>query len=208
MGIVYQHRRKDTNEVFYVGIGKSKERAFSSRGRNSYWRNVVKKVGYEVDILIEGINWSIACEIERGLIKAIGRADIGAGPLVNMTDGGEGTVNPSPAVREKNKLFHLGNKSRVGKLHSQETKLKQSKARIGKYGEGNNPRAVPIKQIDKKTKEVLNYYSCATEASKITGVDNFNIRGVCVGRLKTAGGFIWENITKEEYKKYRLKNNE
>ena len=207
MAIVYQHRRKDTNEVFYVGIGKDRGRAFSKIGRNYYWRNVVKKVGYESDVLIEGIDWNTACEIEKGLIEAIGRADIGIGPLVNMTNGGDGTINPSPAVREKNRLFHLGTKIRVGKLHSQESKLKQSKARIGKYEEGNNPRAIPIKQIDKKTKQLLNFFSCATEASRITGVDNFNIRGACAGRLKTAGGYIWENITKEEYKKYRLKNN-
>jgi len=56
MAIVYQHRRKDTNEVFYVGIGKDRGRAFSKIGRNYYWRNVVKKVGYESDVLIEGID--------------------------------------------------------------------------------------------------------------------------------------------------------
>ena len=27
MAIVYQHRRVDTNEIFYVGIGKNRERA-------------------------------------------------------------------------------------------------------------------------------------------------------------------------------------
>jgi hypothetical protein len=37
MAIVYQHRRNDTNEVFYIGIGKEQKRAFikSSRSANS-----------------------------------------------------------------------------------------------------------------------------------------------------------------------------
>lgn len=90
--------------------------------------------------------------------------------------------------------------------HSKETKLKLSNARIGKYEGGYNPRAIPVKQIDKKTKQILNMYSCATEASKATGADNANIGGACAGRLKTAGGYIWKNTTKEEYEKYRLKN--
>ena len=114
MAVVYQHRRKDTNEVFYVGIGFVKSRAFSIANRNVYWSNIAKKVGYEVDVLIEGLSWINACEVEKGLIQDFGRKDLGLGPLVNMTDGGE------------------GGSAHRGCLHSEETKKKMSEAARGR----------------------------------------------------------------------------
>jgi hypothetical protein len=116
-----------------------------------------------------------------------------------------GTNNRTKESIEKGVATRLANGTN---RHSEKTKIKQSKARIGKYEGGNNPRAISILQVDKVTKQVLNAFSCATDASKMTGIDNANIRGACAGRLKTAGGFIWKNITKEEYKKYRLTKNE
>jgi hypothetical protein len=42
-----------------------------------------------------------AFEEEIRLIKHYGRADLGLGPLTNLTDGREGGVNPSPITRKK-----------------------------------------------------------------------------------------------------------
>jgi hypothetical protein len=100
MAIVYQHRRKDNNEVFYIGIGKTINRAYSY-GRNPHWNQIADNVGYEIDILINGCSWNDACEIEKGLIKEYGRKDLGLGSLVNMTDGGDGASFPG----EKNPMF-------------------------------------------------------------------------------------------------------
>lgn len=93
MAVVYQHRRLDTNEVFYIGIGNTEKRAYDLRDRNNHWSNVVDKCGFAVDILVSGITKDVASEIEIGMIGAYGRADLGNGPLVNMTDGGEGMKN-------------------------------------------------------------------------------------------------------------------
>ena len=90
MSIVYQHRRKDTNEVFYIGIGSRRVRAKSRENRNPYWHHVVNSVGYEIDILIDGCTREEAEEVEVGMIEAYGRRDLGTGPLVNMTRGGSG----------------------------------------------------------------------------------------------------------------------
>jgi hypothetical protein len=35
IGYVYKHIRKDTNEVFYIGIGKTEKRAYNKICRNS-----------------------------------------------------------------------------------------------------------------------------------------------------------------------------
>lgn len=92
MAIVYRHRRLDTNKIFYIGIGKSEKRAYSNTGRNSHWRNVVKVTKYNVEILVTEVSWEGACELESFLISEYGRRDLDSGNLVNMTDGGDGSI--------------------------------------------------------------------------------------------------------------------
>lgn len=118
MAVVYQHRRKDTDEVFYVGIGDSKKRAYTKRSRNRYWKNIVNSAGYEIDVLFEGISWEQACEVERGMIESYGRKDLGLGQLVNMTDGGEGAKGLKRPDLSINQLGHLNhNYGRKGELN-------------------------------------------------------------------------------------------
>jgi len=90
MAVVYKHIRNDTNEVFYIGIGKSKVRINSKLSRNKLWCNIVNKVGYISEIVEDGLTWEAACNKEKELIKHYGRRDLGLGTLVNMTYGGEG----------------------------------------------------------------------------------------------------------------------
>lgn len=94
MAIVYLHKRKDTKDVFYIGIGLSDKRAYEQKYRNNHWHNVVNKSGgFVVEIVKCNVDWKDACLIEKELIRKYGRADIGLGQLVNKTDGGEGTLN-------------------------------------------------------------------------------------------------------------------
>jgi hypothetical protein len=90
MAIVYIHKRKDTGQIFYVGIGKKESRAYTNWGRNNYWKDLVGKIEYSIEIIKNNISWEEACQIEKELIKSIGRKDMDLGPLVNKTNGGEG----------------------------------------------------------------------------------------------------------------------
>lgn len=98
MAIVYQHKRKDNNEIFYIGISKKYDRAYSKKSRNQYWKNIVNKYDYFVEITHENICWEEACVIERYLISFYGRYDLGLGKLVNMTDGGDFSPNYTKEV--------------------------------------------------------------------------------------------------------------
>ena len=86
----YYHKRLDNGEIFYVGIGEI-TRPYETKYRNNHWNHTVNKIGYEIVIVNEGLTWEEACEWEISEIKRIGRRDLGLGPLVNMTNGGEGT---------------------------------------------------------------------------------------------------------------------
>ena len=144
MAYVYQHIRNDTNEIFYIGIGSDTEgkykRAYTKDSRNNpHWNRIVNKVGYRVEILIDGISWEEACKEEIRLIKHYGRRDLNEGTLVNMTDGGEGNLNPSIETRLKISKAHIGMKASEetrlklrNRLVSEETKLKLKKASTGR----------------------------------------------------------------------------
>jgi hypothetical protein len=113
MAYVYKHIRKDTNEVFYIGIGTRNDRIFSKYGRNQYWHRIVKKYGFIAEIIETDLDWKTACEREKHWIKYYGRRDLNEGILVNMTDGGEGLNNFTHSEESKEKM----SKSKSGERH-------------------------------------------------------------------------------------------
>jgi group I intron endonuclease len=135
MAVVYLHRRMDTNEVFYVGIGMYKKRAYDKNKRNRLWKNVVNKCkDYEVEILHENITYQECKLIEIDLIDKYGRKDLGTGTLCNLTDGGDGTVGwiVSDETRRKISEGKTGEKHYFyGKTHSDETLRKMSERKTG-----------------------------------------------------------------------------
>lgn len=136
MAIVYRHIRKDKNEPFYIGIGKFESRAYETKGRTVAWKNIAKK-GYEIEILFDNLNWEEACEKEKEFIALYGRKDIDTGILINMTEGGEGTIGykHTKNAKEKCRLSSLGsNNVWYGKKrpeHSEKMKLIMTGLRIG-----------------------------------------------------------------------------
>lgn len=126
--IVYRHRRLDTYDVFYVGIAKSKRRPHSTFSRNPFWKNVVAKTEYQVEIIAYPETWEDCCELEQLLISEYGRADLGTGPLVNLTSGGEGVVGNVLSNEMKRKLSIAFK----GRKHSEESKVKIGLAQIGR----------------------------------------------------------------------------
>ena len=51
MSLVYQHRRKDTGEIFYIGIGETEKRAYDKTGRNNIWKRIAQETEYTVEII-------------------------------------------------------------------------------------------------------------------------------------------------------------
>jgi len=141
MAYVYRHVRLDKNEVFYIGIGSDDKGRYSrahSKDRNLHWNNIINLAEYKVEIISEEwLTWEEACEKEKFWIIFYGRADLGTGTLVNMTDGGQ--VYPSnPMYGEDNPMYGKGHKLKgekngmYNKHHTEEAKKKMSDFRTGK----------------------------------------------------------------------------
>ena len=128
MAIVYKHIRLDNLDVFYIGIGKEKERAYNKDKRNNLWKRIVKKHGYKVEIVTDNVTYDEAKMLEISLIKKYGRIDKKSGCLSNLTDGGDGCHNRiiTAETRQKISTFNKGRKA------TEETKIKMSISGKGK----------------------------------------------------------------------------
>ena len=94
MAYLYRHIRLDTNEPFYIGIGSDDDfgRSRDKRSRNRFWKSIVAKTEYDIEIMMTDLTWDEACEKEIEFIKLYGKAHLKHGTLCNLTDGGEGTL--------------------------------------------------------------------------------------------------------------------
>ena len=176
MAIVYKHIRKDTNEVFYIGIGKTEKRAYSMANRNKHWYNIVNKCGYDVEILKTNLTKEDAIQIEIDLIKNYGRLDLKEGTLVNLTNGGEGILSASLEVVEKilksrswyrhsdetKQKLSLQKKGKpnghIGLKRSIETKEKMSKAHMGKLHSEETKQKFRNRTLSEETKKKISQY--------------------------------------------------
>ena len=155
MAIVYRHRRLDTNEIFYVGIGKEEKRAYTKSSRNKWWKHIINKTDYSIEIIADNLSWEDACELEIFLIEQYGRKDLGLGSLINLADGGQGAngVKRNDEFKENLRILKTGTKfsdeinkkkackgskngmygksAMKGKKHSEESKIKMSISSLG-----------------------------------------------------------------------------
>jgi len=93
----------DTNIPFYIGKGcNNRYRDVGSRSYNKYLYNKIQKLrnikGYKVldftKFLLENLTNEEALTHEIRLIEEIGRKHLNKGPLLNLTEGGDGVACP------------------------------------------------------------------------------------------------------------------
>lgn len=201
MAYVYRHRRNDIGECFYIGIGSDEDyhRAHTKSSRNTHWYNIVKSYGYTVDILLTDLEWNEAIEVEMYLIAKIGRRDLGTGPLVNMTAGGDGTLGRPQSEESRQKI----SKSRIGKYSGENNPMygkrgeksphfgkKHSEERKRKIGESRKFGKHPLAKLVLDTQNGI-YYSCAREVSEFTGIKYTRLTDYLNGRVRNKTNFVY-----------------
>ncbi|BAQ92839.1 hypothetical protein [uncultured Mediterranean phage uvMED] len=98
--IVYLHRRRDDNSIFYVGRGSNRGRAYDEgRGRNKEWLEIVNDVYFDVFIVAHGLSKDYSCELEEFIIETIGLEN-----LTNIVKGGLGTKGYKHTKETRDKI--------------------------------------------------------------------------------------------------------
>jgi hypothetical protein len=195
---VYRHIRLDSNTPFYVGKGK-RSRATDLRNRNIYWRRIVSKVGYKVEVFLSGLTEKQAFAKEIELIKLY--KDLGYCEA-NLSNGGEG----NSGFRRSEETKKLDSIKSKGRKHREETKLLISL---------NNPwkgKVLPKEEIEKRIKNrkwnnsmlkgsgngnfkgfwitPIGKFDSMTEAVKANGIPKSSLQRYC---KTNKPGFSFEN---------------
>lgn len=202
---VYIHKKADTKEIFYVGIGNQLKyrRAYqiTENRRSKEWMKVVKKHGVEVEIYADNLTREQAIEVEISLIDKYGRIDLGNGVLVNMTKGGDGFPILSDEVKKRNprnrgqKRAEHATKITVekltGRVLSKETKEKMRLAKIGKkQSEGHlENRKNALKNANYKGRTILNVetdetFNSISEAARFYKMDIATLNKKLNGKIE------------------------
>jgi hypothetical protein len=159
---IYQHRRLDNGEIFYIGRGTvSKKasgkcdnntfrRAFNTHTHNKHWMRITSKYEWVVEILEDYLSWEQSNLLEIEYIKKYGRKDLNEGNLVNHTDGGGGSFGYIPS-----ELNRLVQKKRMGSdLNPMKNKINRDK--MSEYMKKSNP--MKNSETQKKVSESLKQY--------------------------------------------------
>jgi hypothetical protein len=201
MAYVYRHIRLDKNQPFYIGIGSDENyyRSNSKSDRNVYWKRIVAKTDYDIDVILDDLTWEEACEKEKEFIKLYGRFQFG-GLLCNMTDGGEGGLGVviSNETREKKRVISKGiiitaetREKMAAKLRGRPLPLWQKK--LLSEAAKNRKRKTdwcnkPIEQYDLNGNFIKEYESIIMAANEL-GASHSNICAVLKGRRNKCKGF-------------------
>lgn len=164
---IYIHINIIKQEIFYVGRG-CKNRAYSNYARNTYWHNIVNKYGYQISIIEDNLNNEQANEREIYWINRIGRQNLGLGTLVNMTDGGEGTIGRTPwnkggtswskGLKQTPESIAKRIAKTIGKKRSEEQKIKMSEVMKGNIPWNKGTSILTLEQKHKNKLESQKRY--------------------------------------------------
>jgi len=142
-------------EPFYVGKGKGMRYKRIKYRKNPYFEhkiNKIKELGLEpIIVRFENLNENKSFKVEKQLIHIVGRYNTTSGPLVNMTDGGEGSSGKlmSQETRNKMSLTHRGhNHPMFGKHHSEKSKRLMSEKKKGTKLSDEHKRKVSQNHAD------------------------------------------------------------
>lgn len=142
---VYIHFKASDGQPFYVGKGAMRKRdkidtyyrACEDHFTNKHWQRIVDKYGIVINIIASCINDLEAQRLEKEIIAIIGRADLGNGPLVNKTDGGEGSWGfiPSEETRRKRSIASSGPRSEAFKIAIRKARKNGGNGGVVKLGD-------------------------------------------------------------------------
>lgn len=214
---VYEHTRRDTGGVFYVGKGCGR-RAFSKSSRSKHWRAITSKHGYDVRFVVTDIQEELALLTEIERIDQLSRLGI---RLANLTIGGDGIcLNPSSEakriaavvaaqlrtdvrVKRSNSMriawSESGYRERVGSAISAAFQRESSRAKksaASKASSATRAKQVICLETGTTFKSMAEAAKWAGEATKFSASPS-KICLACQGERKSAYGYTWKYDKRE-----------
>ena len=195
MAYVYRHIRLDKNEPFYIGIGNDliNKRANEKARRNNLWKKIVSKSDYNIEILFDNITYEEAKIKEIEFIKLYGRIDLNNGILTNLTNGGDGSTNPSKEARLKMSETHKGRKN-------SDSLMELLKNRTGSKNPAFGKRGIDCKNFKGfihvfKNNIYLGRYEGIRDCAESFKVEATKVSAVLNGRRNHTGGYTFKRIS-------------
>lgn len=197
---VYMHINK-TNDKVYIGLTSMnpEERWRDGKGyhKGTYFRNAIDKYGWDNfkhKIIKANLTRDEASYWEKYYISFYNSTDRKCG--YNMSSGGEYGGHPQTAeTREKisKNGYHKGMK---GKKHSDETKIKMSKSRIGRQFTDCSKEKLRQKALADRGRlflcvELNRIFNNLNEAHDITTCPKGAIVLCCQGKQRQSKGYHW-----------------
>lgn len=158
-------------EPFYIGKGvgnrlyKHISKYYLKKESHLYKTRRIKKLirlGYDlknnfITKIKENLSDQESFILEKYLIRTIGRKNLNKGPLLNSTDGGEGTSGRIVSEKEKeiHRLCALGNKNCLGRITTNEIKEKISKSEKGKFVSKETRKKISLALSGRKCNKAL-----------------------------------------------------
>lgn len=169
---VYMHINAINGEPFYIGKG-TKDRFKTKSKRSNFWKNIVNKYGYDIIFLEVNLKEEEAFEKERYWIQKLGRRDLGTGPLVNHSDGGDGPLKRIPwnkgiPMSEEAKKKLSENKKGNIPWNKNKTGYKNVCSNKERYLYGSNPNSKIVLNL-----ETGIYYDTLKEAAESLSMNRY-----------------------------------
>lgn len=211
---VYKHIRLDTNQIFYIGVGTDKnyKRAFSKAGRNIFWKRIIDKTDYRVEIIKDNMSIEEAYCLEIELINKYGFRYNNTGILCNLSIGGKGgsTGLIQSEETKKKKSDKLKGTKRTLQQRKNISDAKKNyvftdshKLNISKALKGRKlPKEVCEKMRKSRFKKVvqlqddivIKIWDSVKEASLYFNVNPSSIAHCCAGRKKKIANYNWKYL--------------
>ena len=145
---IYQHRRADNGQIFYVGKASNPYRKVKTQNRNSRWHEIVNEAGgFTAEEIVSNVDEDLSLLAEQEYIDKLKKLGL---PICNLTTGGQGRSGwkPSEETRKiwsdqrKGKAPHnKGNKKpEIVKTQEEKEEIKRIRAeKVSKAFKGKEP---------------------------------------------------------------------
>ena len=174
----YAYIYHDGDVPIYVGKGKGVRvsRHLKRKDKHPLTQKLtkMKREGREPRIqIIDAPDEAAAFEMEELLITMIGRKDLGLGPLLNLTDGGEG---PSGVIRSAESRAKMTSGLFKGRAHSDETRAKMSVSHANMSAETRAKMSVSHTGMSRSEETKAKLSSLRSKPCTIDGITIYNSR--------------------------------